>query len=223
AIFAAGNRHGDRGVTYQMAAPLANRFTHYELEPHLDDWAAWAHRADLDEGLIAFLRFRPDLLFDFDPARQRAAFPSPRSWEFAHRALAKYAARRDLLPDALAACVGQPAALALAAYQEHVGRLPDLGAIVAGRSFEVPQGVDLQYAVAAALVRRVSRQPRGEARRRACANVLAYAARLPQRELGVMLVADLSRALDEPLYDVEGFDAWAAAVSDLIGTARAAA
>ena len=83
--------------------------------------------------------------------------------------------------------------------------------------------MDLQYAVAAALVRRVSRQPRGEARRRACANVLAYAARLPQRELGVMLVADLSRALDEPLYDVEGFDAWAAAVSDLIGTARAAA
>ena len=32
AIFAAGNRHGDRGVTYAMPAPLANRFTHYDLE-----------------------------------------------------------------------------------------------------------------------------------------------------------------------------------------------
>ena len=223
AIFAAGNRHGDRGVTYQMAAPLANRFTHYELEPYLDDWVAWAQRAGIDERLIAFLRFRPDLLFDFDPARQRAAFPSPRSWEFAHRALAKYGERPELLPDALAPCVGQPAALALAAYLEHVGRLPDVAEIAAGRSFEVPQGVDLQYAVSAALVRHVARQPRGAARRSACANVLAYAARLPQRELGVMLVADLARALDEPLYDVEGFDAWALAVSDLIGTVRAAA
>jgi MoxR-like ATPase len=27
-IFAAGNRQGDRGVTYSMPAPLANRFSH---------------------------------------------------------------------------------------------------------------------------------------------------------------------------------------------------
>ena len=32
ALFAAGNRQGDRGVTYAMPAPLANRFTHYHLE-----------------------------------------------------------------------------------------------------------------------------------------------------------------------------------------------
>lgn len=87
----------------------------------------------------------------------------------------------------------------------------------------MPQGVDLQYAVAAALVRHVAREAHAEARRKACANLLAYAARLPQRELGVMLVADLSRTLDEPLYGVEGFEAWATAVGDLIGTVRAAA
>ncbi|HEB99994.1 MAG TPA: MoxR family ATPase, partial [Thiotrichales bacterium] len=29
AIFAAGNRQGDRGVTYTMPAPLANRFSHF--------------------------------------------------------------------------------------------------------------------------------------------------------------------------------------------------
>src|SRR5512134_1734037 len=39
-IFAAGNRHGDRGVTYVMPTPLANRFTHYEVEAQLDDWVA---------------------------------------------------------------------------------------------------------------------------------------------------------------------------------------
>ena len=37
AIFAAGNRQGDRGVTYTMPAPLANRFSHYEVDVNLDD------------------------------------------------------------------------------------------------------------------------------------------------------------------------------------------
>ena len=31
-IVAAGNRQGDRGVTYTMPAPLANRFSHYEVD-----------------------------------------------------------------------------------------------------------------------------------------------------------------------------------------------
>ena len=93
AIFAAGNRQGDRGVTYTMPAPLANRFSHFEVDTNLDDWVAWAYRNGIDERVIAFLRFRPELLFDFDPAHNPVAFPSPRSWEFAHRGLQKFAAR----------------------------------------------------------------------------------------------------------------------------------
>lgn len=37
AIFAAGNRQGDRGVTYTMPSPLANRFSHYDVDLNLDD------------------------------------------------------------------------------------------------------------------------------------------------------------------------------------------
>ena len=78
AIIAAGNRQGDRGVTYSMPAPLANRFSHYEVDINLDDWVAWAYANSIDERIIAFLRFRQDLLFDFDPAHNPIAFPSPR-------------------------------------------------------------------------------------------------------------------------------------------------
>ena len=60
AIFAAGNRQGDRGVTYTMPAPLANRFSHYEVDVNLDDWVAWAWQRGIDARIIAFLRFRPD-------------------------------------------------------------------------------------------------------------------------------------------------------------------
>ncbi len=97
AIFAAGNRQGDRGVTYSMPAPLANRFSHFEMSVNLDDWVAWAYQHGIDERVIGFLRFRPELLFDFDPAHNPVAFPSPRSWEFAHRALQKFGHNREML------------------------------------------------------------------------------------------------------------------------------
>jgi hypothetical protein len=219
AVFAAGNRQGDRGVTFQMPAPLANRFAHYELEPDLDDWVAWAHGAGVDARLIGFLRFRPDLLFDFDPTRHAVAFPSPRSWEFASRALAKFGDRPDLLRAALQSCVGAAAGLAAAAYIEHLGALPDPADVVAGRVTEVPRGVELQYALAAAVVRHVARL-QGAQQLAAASNVLEYARRFPQRELGVMLVADLQRVVGRPLYDVPAFAEWAEGVSDLLSYER---
>ncbi len=106
AIFAAGNRQGDRGVTYAMPSPLANRFSHFEIEANIEDWAAWAYANGIDERLVGFLRFRPELLFDFDPANRQAAFASPRSWEFASRALRKFGDIPELLLPALQSCVG---------------------------------------------------------------------------------------------------------------------
>jgi MoxR-like ATPase len=58
AIFAAGNRQGDRGVTYAMPAPLANRFSHFTVDVNLDDWAHWAYANGIDERIVAFLRFK---------------------------------------------------------------------------------------------------------------------------------------------------------------------
>jgi len=219
AIVAAGNRQGDRGLVYQMPAPLANRFTHFDLEPDLDDWIAWAHGNAIDERLIAFLRFRPDLLCDFDAARASHAFPSPRSWEFAHRALQKFASDPQLLTEALKGCVGAAAALACKTFIDHLGALPDVAAIVTGRESAVPGPIDLQYAVASALVRHVARLP-PVAREVAIGHVLRYARGFPQRELGVMLVVDLQGVVGQPLYGHPDFAHWAAEVSSLLSYER---
>lgn len=216
AIFAAGNRQGDRGVTYAMPAPLANRFSHFEFAAHLDDWVAWAYHQGIDERLIGFLRFKPELLFDFDPARPELAFPSPRSWEFAHRALKKFGDRGDLLTGALSACVGQAAGIECAAYIESLDRLPDIDAIIAGQSQEVPSDIDLQYAVAAALAGRAIRTKLSGGGTGPCGPILDYAARLPLREMGVMLVADLFRGIGPSLTTVPQFAAWAATVADVL-------
>ncbi len=216
AIFAAGNRQGDRGVTYRMPAPLANRFSHFEVETHLDDWVAWAYAQGIDERIIAFLRFRPELLFDFDPAQDPIAFPSPRSWEFAHRGLRKFEAQEDLLQGTLQACVGPAAGIELHAFIQSLHQMPDLDAILQGETVPVPQEIDLQYAVASALVGRAIRAQSSENRMEILGAILQYAERFPQREMGVMLVSDLHRALGEVLFEVPAFTRWAQSVAEIM-------
>ena len=96
-------------------------------------------------------------VFEFDPAHNPVAFPSPRSWEFAHRALHKFADVPDLLTGSLQACVGPAAGIELSAFVENLDKLPDIDAIVRGEKVTVPRETDLQYAVAAALVGRAIR------------------------------------------------------------------
>ena len=216
AIFAAGNRQGDRGVTYSMPAPLANRFSHFEVETHLDDWVSWAYAHGIDERVIAFLRFRPELLFDFDPAHNPVAFPSPRSWEFAHRGLRKFEDHPELLQGTLQACVGPAAGIELTAFVNSLDQMPDLDAIVAGEQVLVPKEIDLQYAVAAALVGRAIRAHAGDNWAAVVGNILTYARRFPQREMGVMLVSDLHRAIGGSLFEVPAFADWAQAVADVM-------
>ena len=55
AIVSAGNREGDRGVTYRMPAPLANRFVHFEMDVDVDDWRFWAYKIELDERIISYI------------------------------------------------------------------------------------------------------------------------------------------------------------------------
>ncbi len=216
AIFAAGNRHGDRGVTYTMPAPLANRFSHYEFDVHLDDWVVWAWQNQIDERVIAFLRFRPELIFNFDPAHNPVAFPSPRSWEFAHRALQKFHGNENLLAGALQSCVGPAAGIELKAFVDNLEKLPDIDAILAGESIAIPEEIDLQYAVASSLVGRAIRVKDQDNADKIFGHILNYAGRFPQKEMGVMLIADMHRVIGEPIFSVPEFAQWAERVSDIV-------
>jgi hypothetical protein len=216
AIFAAGNRQGDRGVTYSMPAPLANRFSHYEVDINLDDWVAWAYANHIDERLIAFLRFRPELLFEFDPAHNPVAFPSPRSWEFSHRALQKFGDLPTLLTGALQACVGPAAGVELSAFVENLDKLPDIDAIVRGDVVKVPRETDLQYAIAAALVGRAIRARQESDAQLIFGNIIEFASSFPQREMGVMLVSDMYRAIGQEIFRVPQFSRWANIVADVM-------
>lgn len=215
-IFAAGNRQGDRGVTYSMPSPLANRFTHFSFDVNVDDWVQWAHRHKIDERVIAFLRFRPELLFDFDPALDPVAFPTPRSWVFAHHALQKFESGSTILSSALQACVGDAAGIELTAFIDNLDNLPDINSILTGENVAVPDSIDLQYALAASLVGRAVGVAGNNDAQHQIGNILNFASRFPQREMGVMLVSDMHRAVGNDIFAIPQFADWANQISDVL-------
>lgn len=213
-IFAAGNRQGDRGVTYSMPAPLANRFSHYELDVNLDDWVAWAYKNNIDERIIGFLRYRPEHLFEFDPAHNPVAFPSPRTWEFVHRALNKFEHNLALFRETASACVGDVAGVEVATFIEHLEDLPDLDAIVNGESVPIPDAIDLQYAICSALVGRAISVKGKDNAHQVWGNIMNFARDFPQKELGVMLVSDMQRAIGEEIFTLPEFANWASQIAE---------
>lgn len=81
-IVAAGNRENDRGVTYRMPAPLANRFRHINMNVDFADWQRWAINAGINADVIGYLSHAKGDLFDFEPGQSSQAFATPRSWAF---------------------------------------------------------------------------------------------------------------------------------------------
>jgi hypothetical protein len=149
AIVAAGNRQTDRGVTHQMPTPLRNRFTHLDFEVDLQEWCEWAIRSSIRPEVIAFLRFKPELLSQFD--RDTNAFPSPRSWSFVSRILDRNPAA-DIEHGLIAGTVGAGAATEFIAFLTSFRNLPNIDAILLRPDTEpVPTEACQQYAVAGAL------------------------------------------------------------------------
>ena len=81
-IVAAGNRETDRGVTYRMPSPLANRFRHINMEVNFEDWSIWATNNKVHQDVIGYLTYSKADLFDFDPKTSSQAFATPRSWNY---------------------------------------------------------------------------------------------------------------------------------------------
>jgi len=149
AIVAAGNRDTDRGVTTRMPTPLRNRFTHLNFEVDVQEWCEWAIQAQIRPEIIAFIRFKPELLSAFD--RDANAFPSPRSWQFVSKILDS-APAQEIEHELFAGTIGDGAATELSGFLQTFRNLPSIDAILLNpQQADVPQNAAAQYAVATAL------------------------------------------------------------------------
>ena len=188
AIVAAGNREGDRGVTYRMPSPLANRFVHLELEINVDDWREWAFSAVLDERVIAYIGYKSEDLFSFDPALNEKSFATPRSWEFVS-ALLQSEMDSKLLLETISGAIGKNRAVTFLSFAKVMHKLPDIEAILSSGEGPYPEEIDVLHALATGLVMAI----RQNHSRERMDHLLHYSLEL-QSEFSVMIVQDLQRA-----------------------------
>lgn len=132
-IVAAGNREGDKGVTYRMPAPLANRFLHIELRCDFDDWHQWAVTNRVHEQVVGYLGFAKQDLYDFDSKSSSKAFATPRSWMFVSELLEEDDVPDNTLTDLIAGAVGEGLAIKFMAHRKVAKQMPKPEDILAGK------------------------------------------------------------------------------------------
>ena len=135
-IIAAGNREADKGVTYRMPAPLANRFVHLELTVSFDDWFQWAVVNRQHTDVIGYLTFAKKDLYDFDPKSPSRSFATPRSWSFVSELI------EDDIDDAtttdlVSGAVGEGLAVKFMAHRKVASSMPNPTDILAGKVKEM--------------------------------------------------------------------------------------
>jgi hypothetical protein len=132
-VVAAGNREGDRGVTYRMPAPLANRFIHLEAKVDFDDFQEWAVMNGVHPEVLGYVGFAKQDLYDFDPKSPSKAFATPRSWVFVSDLLKDDDCDTDTLHNLVAGAVGDGLAIKFMAHRKIAGRLPKAEDILKGK------------------------------------------------------------------------------------------
>ena len=121
-----------------------------------------------------------------------------------------------MLLGTLQACIGAAAGIELKAFIDSLEHMPDLDAILRGEEVKAPKEVDLQYAVASALVGRAIRAKGSPEAHVVYGHILDYAKAFPLKEMGVMLVSDMLRAVGDDIFSVPAFAQWAQAMGDIM-------
>lgn len=151
-IVAAGNREADKGVTYRMPAPLANRFVHLDMRCDFDDWAQWATDNRIHKDVVGFLTFSKKDLYDFDPKSASRAFATPRSWSFVSELLADDNEEEGTLTDLISGAIGEGLAVKFMAHRKVAGKLPDPTEILAGKVSKMEtKEISAMYSLAVSL------------------------------------------------------------------------
>lgn len=79
-IFAAGNRAQDKAHTFDMPAPLRDRFAECEVHHDVEQWIEWAKGAGINRHLIAFIEWKPANLYNISTVKKEK-FSTPRGIE----------------------------------------------------------------------------------------------------------------------------------------------
>lgn len=150
----AGNLITDRAIVNRLSTAMQSRLVHLQVQPCLDSWIKWAMVNNVDHRIISFLRFKPDLLHNFDPDHSDTTFACPRTWEFTHKILSNN--QWDQIPAEgialLAGTVGEGCAHEFLAFDSLYSKLPTKSDIVNNPTYTpIPDEPSSLYALTGAI------------------------------------------------------------------------
>ena len=132
-MVAAGNRESDKGVTFRMPTPLANRFIHQEMKVKFEDWLDWATENKIHKDVVGYLSFAKQDLYDFDSKSSSRAFATPRTWTFVSELLDDEQMDDDTAVNLIAGTIGEGLAVKFHAHRKIAGRMPKPSDILKGK------------------------------------------------------------------------------------------
>lgn len=180
-----------------LLEPVKSRWdTIVELDVKVDDWCTWAYDNQMPDEIIAFIRFRPELLNQFKPTREIKNSPCPRTVAAVGRWIK--CGVKDY--DVIAGAAGEGFATELVAFLKLYAEMPSLDEILMNPdSSPVPTQPATKYAVMCGLARKCT--PDNIER------VFRYAQRI-EKEFEVCLVRDAVR-LNKQNQTTRTFVQWA--------------
>jgi hypothetical protein len=132
-MIAAGNRESDKGVTFRMPTPLANRFVHQEMRVDFPSWQEWAVKNNIHKDVVGYLSFAKQDLYDFDAKSSSRAFATPRSWSFVSELLDDDSTDDDTATNLIAGTVGEGLAVKFMAHRKVASKMPKPSDILSGK------------------------------------------------------------------------------------------
>lgn len=148
-IISAGNTLDDRANVFDMAKPLCNRFIHTTLlPPDAESWTEWALKNNIDDRIIAYLQFKPDHLFNFQPDSPENAFATHRSWsEFVSPLINGLSHKDKMFQKYVASAVGTGVAVEFTAFNNLKDTIDFKAILNNPKEIESITQIDLQFSL----------------------------------------------------------------------------
>lgn len=157
-FFAATNRKQDKAGVSGLLEPVKSRFASIiTLEVDTNDWCRWAlGKGNMPNELVAFIRFRPELLNDFQPSRDIVNSPSPRTVAYVGK-MQTAGLPIEMQFEAFKGAAGEGFAAEYTAFLDIYRNLPNIDRIFLDPTGEaVPTEPAVLYAISGALASRIN-------------------------------------------------------------------
>lgn len=198
-IVAAANMMTDKSHSSRMSAAFMSRFQHITFEHDLDDWCRWAMGAGIPIEIVAFLRFRSDLFYTFDPKSPEPTFAGPRTWEMVGATMTRKHSS-DVEREAICGSIGNAVGTEFMGFLQVWQKMPRLDDILKNpKIYSIDHDPATMYAICGGLARKVTRDNIGQ--------IITYADRLTS-EFGVFLVSSATRHKPD-IQNTSAFVLWA--------------